>query len=141
MKPPGVGGSKRCSVSAVSPDDVAELVEALGHVGAGVPQGLVFGHRRLRSLVGAGAGVAELNLQVAALQFQLDSFPKRGGGRQRDGVEGEGQTSEVNMVAQVPMHQHTTGLLIRPSLMPWQILYSSMPPICVFQAQNTESFD
>lgn len=118
-------------MSAVSPDDVAELVEALGDVGAGVPQGLVLGHRRFRSLVGAGARVAELNLQVAATQLQLDSFPKWGGRRQRDGGDGARQTSEVNMVAQVPMHQHTTGLLIRPSLMPWQILYSSMPPICV----------
>lgn len=34
------------------------------------------------------------------------------------------------MVAQVPMHQQTTGLVIRPSLMPRQILYSSVPPIC-----------
>lgn len=39
-------------------------------------------------------------------------------------------TSEENMVAQVPMHQHTTGLVIRPSLSPLQILYSSVPPIC-----------
>lgn len=39
-------------------------------------------------------------------------------------------TSEENMVAQVPMHQHTTGLVIRPSLIPLQILYSSVPPIC-----------
>lgn len=35
------------------------------------------------------------------------------------------------MVAQVPMHQQTTGFVILPSLMPWQILYSSVPPICV----------
>ena len=34
------------------------------------------------------------------------------------------------MVAQVPMHQQTTGLVMRPSLMPRQILYSSVPPIC-----------
>lgn len=40
------------------------------------------------------------------------------------------RTSEENMVAQVPMHQHTTGLVIRPSLIPLQILYSSVPPIC-----------
>lgn len=39
-------------------------------------------------------------------------------------------TSEENMVAQVPIHQHTTGLVIRPSLIPLQILYSSVPPIC-----------
>lgn len=39
-------------------------------------------------------------------------------------------TSEENMVAQVPIHQHTTGLVIRPSLTPLQILYSSVPPIC-----------
>lgn len=40
------------------------------------------------------------------------------------------RTSEENMVAQVPMHQQTTGLVRRPSLMPRQILYSSVPPIC-----------
>lgn len=34
------------------------------------------------------------------------------------------------MVAQVPMHQHTTGLVILPCLMASQILYSSVPPIC-----------
>ena len=33
-------------------------------------------------------------------------------------------------MAQVPMHQQTTGLVMRPSLMPRQILYSSVPPIC-----------
>lgn len=34
------------------------------------------------------------------------------------------------MVAQVPIHQHTTGFVILPCLIPWQILYSSVPPIC-----------
>ena len=45
------------------------------------------------------------------------------------GVTCTGRTSEENMVAQVPMHQQTTGLVMRPSLMPRQILYSSVPPI------------
>lgn len=57
-------------------------------------------------------------------------------------------TSEENMVAQVPMHQHTTGLVIRPSLMPLQILYSSVPPIyreremvpnCTFDKTSSET--
>lgn len=39
-------------------------------------------------------------------------------------------TSEENMVAQVPMHQHTTGFVILPRLIASQILYSSVPPIC-----------
>jgi hypothetical protein len=43
---------------------------------------------------------------------------------------GPTHTSEENMVAQVPIHQQTTGLVRRPSLMPRQILYSSVPPIC-----------
>lgn len=38
-------------------------------------------------------------------------------------------TSDENMVAHVPMHQHTTGLVILPSTIPWQMLYSSVPPI------------
>lgn len=41
-----------------------------------------------------------------------------------------GPTSEENMAAQVPMHQQTTGLVMRPSVTPRQILYSSVPPIC-----------
>lgn len=40
------------------------------------------------------------------------------------------------MVAQVPIHQHTTGLVILPSVMPWQILYSSVPPTCVVLKSN-----
>lgn len=44
-------------------------------------------------------------------------------------------TSEENMVAQVPMHQHTTGFVILPCLMASQILYSSVPPICRRQRQ------
>lgn len=39
-------------------------------------------------------------------------------------------TSEENMVAQVPIHQQTTGFVILPCLIAWQILYSSVPPIC-----------
>lgn len=45
------------------------------------------------------------------------------------GVRNVQVTSEENMVAQVPMHQHTTGFVILPCLMAWQILYSSVPPI------------
>lgn len=41
----------------------------------------------------------------------------------------KGCTSDENMVAHVPIHQHTTGLVILPSAMPWQMLYSSVPPI------------
>ena len=44
-------------------------------------------------------------------------------------------TSEENMVAQVPIHQHTTGFVILPFLIASQILYSSVPPICRKQRQ------
>lgn len=50
------------------------------------------------------------------------------------------QTSEANMVAQVPIHQHTTGLVILPSLMPWQILYSSVPPIWVVRPREAVKY-
>lgn len=46
-------------------------------------------------------------------------------------------TSEENMVAQVPMHQHTTGFVILPRLIASQILYSSVPPICRTQTVVT----
>ena len=49
------------------------------------------------------------------------------------------QTSEANMVAQVPIHQHTTGLVILPSVMPWQILYSSVPPIWVVRVKDVKN--
>lgn len=45
-------------------------------------------------------------------------------------------TSEENMVAQVPMHQHTTGFVILPRWMASQILYSSVPPICRTQSDG-----
>lgn len=41
------------------------------------------------------------------------------------------------MVAQVPMHQHTTGFVILPRLIASQILYSSVPPICRTQTVVT----
>ena len=37
-------------------------------------------------------------------------------------------TSEVNILAQVPIHQATTGLKRRPVLMASQMEYSSIPP-------------
>lgn len=44
-------------------------------------------------------------------------------------------TSEENIVAQVPIHQHTTGFVILPRLIASQILYSSVPPICRTQSE------
>ena len=37
-------------------------------------------------------------------------------------------TSEVNILAHVPMHQATTGLVTRPSFMALVSRYSSIPP-------------
>ena len=45
------------------------------------------------------------------------------------------------MVAQVPIHQHTTGFVILPCFMASQILYSSVPPICGGQQQLQDAAD
>ena len=39
-------------------------------------------------------------------------------------------TSDVNILAQVPMHQAMRGLLMRPSFMASTMQYSSTPPTC-----------
>ena len=71
--------------------------------------------------------MAKLNLKMAALDVDHKS-QVRTATKSTQFIFSK-QTSEVNMVAQVPIHQHTTGLVILPSPMPWQILYSSVPPI------------
>lgn len=72
--------------------------------------------------------MAKLDLQVAATDSELRNETRGPAGPGLPGHGGE-PTSEENMVAQVPMHQHTTGLVILPSTRPWQIRYSSVPPI------------
>lgn len=109
-------------------DDIPELIKTLWYISSSIPQSLVLGYCRFWSLVGAGPRMAKLNLKTALLQRQINDskLPKK---QQIKFCQQSQQTSELNMVAQVPIHQHTTGLVILPSLMPWQILYSSVPPI------------
>ena len=108
-------------------DDIPELIKTLWYISSSIPQSLVLGYCRFRSLLGAGPRMAKLNLKMALLQHHINDskLPKK----QTKFCKQRQQTSELNMVAQVPIHQHTTGLVILPSLMPWQILYSSVPPI------------
>lgn len=56
------------------PDEISQLVEALWHVSAGVPQSLVLGHCSFRSLVGTGSCMTELNLEGGA---ELETVEKK----------------------------------------------------------------
>lgn len=122
-------------------DDLSQLIKALGDEGTGLLQSFVLSRCCLRGLVSTSSCVAKLNLRGKRSQmgqkynktipYPLDlSLFKALKGTRRCPL-----TSEENMVAQVPIHQDTTGFVILPCLIPWQILYSSVPPICRGQRQ------
>lgn len=48
-------------------------------------------------------------------------------------------TSEVNILAHVPMHQAITGLEMRPLFMDLTIWYSSTPPTCIKKLEMSDS--
>lgn len=116
-------------------DDFSQLIKALWDKCTSLLQSLVLGYSRLRSLVGTSSCMAKLDLRegigpgVVRNSLGFSSIVKM--------VLCCPPTSEENMVAQVPMHQHTTGFVILPRLIASQILYSSVPPICRTQTVMT----